>query len=423
MRKLATIQRIHNIRPIEGADRIVVADVLGWSVVVGKDEFKVGDLAVYFEIDSWCDSSIPAFQTDVFKARYSNWNGKTGMRLKTIKLRKQLSQGLLMPLSAFAELTASVRGLDRPQEGEDVTDILKIEKWEPAEETSSNNGGPNKTAGAGKFPSFLRKTDQERIQNYMHELVKHKYETFEVTIKLDGSSMSVFYVPAGSQHYQHVLEDMQARALRKKNFFGKLVYKARKFFGLEEVPMYFVGVCSRNLEVQDDGNHFYNYAKEYHLMDVLREYGRPLAIQGELIAPSIQENYENVKSPEFYVFDVFDIERQEYLPPRAARQITSELGLRYVPVIQESLVLDVFNEGRALDAEGTDLREVVDNILAFAEGPGMNTGVKREGLVFKSNLIRNGSAEEFSFKAISNSYLLKKEKDSEKMNTRDKKVA
>jgi RNA ligase (TIGR02306 family) len=399
MRKLATIQRVLNVRPIEGADKIEVVDVLGWSVVVSKGEFQPNDLCVYFEIDSWCDSSIPAFQSPVFEARYSNWGNKRGMRLKTIKLRGQISQGLVLPLHNFPEIQS-------PEEGQDVTDLLKIEKWEPLEEARSNNGGIQKQAGAGRFPSFLRKTDQERVQNYINELPKHADETFEVTIKLDGSSMTVYYVNQESEHYAHIIEDIEARLLRKKSFFGKLLYKAKKLFGQVNHPAYFTGVCSRNLEVDDNGNQFFEYAKEQQIREKLVNLGRNIAIQGELIAPSIQQNHEKVTKPEFYVFDVFDIDLQEYLLPQQARSTVELLGLNYVPVLETEKKLVDF-EHEADNGSPEFNRYVVDQILAYAEGPGMNPGVKREGVVFKSN------SSPFSFKAISNSYLLKKEKTNE----------
>lgn len=418
MRKLATIQRISAIRPIDGADRIVVADVLGWSVVVGKDEFMAGDLAVYFEIDSWCDSSISAFQTDVFKPRYSNWNGKTGMRLKTIKLRKQISQGLLMPISAFPEFYAKdnsgrLAHTTDLSEGTDVTEILKIEKWEAAEE-AKGNGVPGKQAGGGAFPSFIRKTDQERVQNYVNELPKHLDETFEVTIKLDGSSMTVYGISDGSPLYAHALEDIDARVLRKLGRWGKLWFKLKRKLGWLDRPEVLTGVCSRNVELGDDGNHFYAYVKKHGMLEAIEnfctEQGAAIAVQGELIAPSIQQNHEQVKDFEFYVYDVFDINAQEYTLPVDSRGIVERLGFKYVPVVMEDFSmagLFVEVDGRVVNSYAMpsmdNPRAVVERLLEVAEGPGMNPGVKREGLVYKSN------STPFSFKAISNSYLLKKE--------------
>lgn len=397
MRKLATIQRISAVRPIEGADKIEVVDVLGWSVVVKKGEFKAGDFCVYFEIDSWLDASNPAFTT--FEERFTNWGTKRGMRLKTIKLRKQISQGLVLRTADFPELK------QQPcTEGQDVTEILGIEKWEPAEEAQSN--GPNKTAGAGKFPSFLRKTDQERVQNYMNELGKHSDETFEVTIKLDGSSMTVYHVGKNSPHFAHIEEDVLKRKLKKMSMLQCFGYWIKRALRIEKVDG-FGGVCSRNIELPlDEGNHFSTYVREHGVLDKLSRWckasGFNLAIQGELIAPSIQNNHEQVSGFEFYVFDVFDIDKQEYLTPAQARGNVLSMGLKYVPVLEEAMSLRDF-EHEADDGSPDFRRYQVDKILEYAEGPGMNKGVKREGIVMKSN------STSFSFKAISNSYLLKKD--------------
>jgi RNA ligase (TIGR02306 family) len=397
MRKLATIQKISAIRPIPGADRIVVADVLGWSVVVGKDEFNVGDLAVYFEIDSWLDSSIPAFQSDVFEPRYTNWGTKRGMRLKTIKLRKQISQGLLMPIDKFPELLEQTRSGDYVclhQEGADVTEILKIEKWEAPEETASNAGGIAKAAGSKQFPSFIQKTDQERVQNYMNLLHKHKDETFEVTTKLDGSSMTVYHVGKDSPHFQHIVEDQELRALKKMSRWQKLWYNFKKKIGFgPETEPFFQGVCSRNIQLGlNDGSHFTTFAKERGILEALENFERNIAIQGELIGPTIQGNYEKMDKFGFFVYDIWDIDKQAYFLPADARRICEELGFDYVPVLDVAARLP----------EGAP-REVVDALLAHAEGPGMNKGVKREGTCWKSN------QTPFSMKCISNSYLLHKE--------------
>lgn len=402
MRKLASIQRITNIAPIPGADNIVRADVLGWSVVVGKDEFKVGDLAVYFEIDSWLDASIPAFNKPVFQPRFTNWGTKHGMRLKTIKLRKQISQGLLMPVYEFVELVAQNLN-KRLAEGDDVTEILKIEKWESIEDENYTTK-PGKSAGAKMFPSFIRKTDQERVQNYVGELMKYLDTTFEVSIKLDGSSMTVFHVDKSSPHFAHVMEDMDKRAMKRMSKIQKLTHKVKKWLGFNKQPDYIVGVCSRNIELPLDGdNHFSAYVREHGLTEKLRNYcasrGASVAIQGELLAPSIQQNHEKVDGFEFFVYDAFDIDKQQYFCPGATRLISALVELPTVPIVDAEFSLRSLLTGNPEETP----RDLVEAILAKAEGPGMKQGVKREGLVYKDN------NSEWSFKAISNSFLLKKE--------------
>lgn len=396
MRKLASLQRIVGVRPIEGADRIEAVDVLGWTVVCTKGDFAVGDLAVYFEVDSWLDASDPRYAT--FEDRFTNWDGKRGMRLKTIKLRKQVSQGLLLKVENFPEIKSR-------DEGDDVTALIGVVKWEPAEDFGAMGGAlGKKTAGAKNFPSFIRKTDQERVQNYLNELRKHGDETFEVTIKLDGSSMTLFHVGKSSPHYSFIIADQEARELRNKSWLGRLAYKVQKFLGRVERPDAFTGVCSRNIQLAPDGDsHFSTFTRENKFLEKMKSHGYNIAVQGELIGPSIQQNYEKVNGLEFYVFDVFDIDAQEYVKPRRARAIAADLGFSYVPVIAESLNLNRWTQQLANVGGRCSDRGVVENILEYAEGPGMNKGVKREGVVFKSN------ESDFSFKAISNSYLLKKE--------------
>lgn len=403
MRKLASIQRITAINPIPGADKIVTAQVLGWSVVVGlNDGFKAGDLAVYFEIDSWLDASNPAFAA--FEERFTNWGTKRGMRLKTIKLRKQISQGLLMPISAFTALSY-VRS-DGLFEGTDVTEFLGIEKWESLEDVRESNG-PSKQAGTKQFPHFIRKTDQERVQNYINELGKHADETFEVTIKLDGSSMTTFHVLADSPWFEECVQDQRARALKRLSKWGRFKWNVKNFFGLVEKPTSIAGVTSRNVELPVAGdNHFSAYYRDHDLGTITefiaQELDASVAVQGELIAPSIQGNYEKVSGYQWRVFDIFNIDTQTYLKPAEVRTLCAGL-VSTVPVLLKDIKLSDFVLPDDPLTEDEIPRAIVDAILFAAEGPGMNNGVKREGIVFKSN------ESDFSFKAISNSYLLKKE--------------
>jgi RNA ligase (TIGR02306 family) len=397
MRKLASIQKITNIRPIPGADMIETADVLGWSVVVTKGDFAVGDLAVYYEIDAFLNSNDPRYAS--FEPRFTNWGSKRGMRLKTIKLRKQISQGLLLKVKDFPEIK-------NPTEGDDVTELLKIEKWESSSEANANSSGAN---SSWVFPSFIFKTDQERVQNSAGQIVKNIDEDYEASIKLDGSSMTVFHLNKNSAYFESYLEEVQKRNNRKLGFFGKLIYALKKKFGKIASPDIVQGVCSRNVNLDPKGDStFANYAKDQSIFERLSNRDQNIALQGELIAPSIQGNYEKVDGFEYYIYDVFDIDQQAYMLPESAREVVESLGLNYVPVLAKSIKLtDLVKEPGVLgdlnDLRNNDvgMRALTDAILAYAEGPGKNPGVKREGVVFKSN------KSQFSFKAISNSYLLK----------------
>jgi RNA ligase (TIGR02306 family) len=350
-RKLATVRAVSELRPIEGADLIELAIVDGWQCVVKKGEFSTGDRGVYFEIDSFLPSTDSRYA--FLEPKFIKWEGKVGARIKTMKLKGQLSQGLLLPLSAYPELI----GVEDP----DVTELLGIEKWEKP--LPACLGG----TAIGNFPSFIPKTDQERVQNIRDLFEDWGRHRFQESTKMDGSSMTVYYIAKGSHYYEQNA---------KPDADGNM-------------PDELSGVCSRNLDlVETQGNQFWITARENQIIEKLRTYGRNLAIQGELCGSGIQSNFEKfpVGVHDFFVYDVWDIDRQEYLLPAETHLLACELGLKHVPVHGEIVLGEV--------------AQTISQILDRAEGTGLN-GAKREGLVFKH--IESG----FSFKAISNSYLLK----------------
>ncbi len=344
VRKLASIKPITYIKPIEGADAIECAIVDGgWPVVIRKDEYKIGDIAVYFEIDSWVPHELAPFLSKGQEPR--EYNGVKGERLKTIKLRGQVSQGLLLPLDCLGSIAndASV--------GEDVSHILNIQKWEPP--IPAQLQGTMK----GNFPHFIPKTDQERCQNLRKDIFeKHEGETYEVTLKLDGSSTTI-YVKDGE-----------------------------------------VGVCSRNIDLKEtEGNSFWKAAREQNIIEPLlelsKEKGEEYAIQGELIGEGIQGNPEKLKGQRFYLFDIYSITEGRYFEPFERYTVLDQLkmlgaDIEHVPIIDQHVFL-------------TQQYETIDDLLNFAEGPSLNPQTKREGIVFKS------WDSDFTFKAIANSYLLK----------------
>jgi RNA ligase (TIGR02306 family) len=328
-RHLASVKRITEVNPIEGADAIECAIVGGgWPVVIRKGEFEVGELAIFCEIDSFIPHELAPFLSKGKEPR--EFNGVKGERLRTIKLRGQLSQGLLLPDSVAGSFHT---------EGDDVTEFLGIQKWEKPIPACLRG------QMRGNFPSFIRKTDQERIQNLNGKI--NWDDEYEVTIKLDGSSMTIWF---------------------KEGEWG---------------------VCSRNvdLKLDQEGNSFVDMAKR-----VVGNIAWPdnIAIQGELMGPGIQGNREGLKEHEFFVFDVWDISAQRYFEPSKTREFCDLYGLDHVPVLQQKISLREFGITSIADA------------LYLAEGPSINNPV-REGLVFKRI---DGSD---SFKAISNAFLLKDE--------------
>jgi RNA ligase (TIGR02306 family) len=343
MRKLATIRKIDELNPIDGADAIECAVVGGWKVVVKKGEYSVGDLAVYLEIDSWVPTELAPFLSKGKEPR--EFEGIKGERLRTVKLRGQLSQGLLLPVEVdngqFSGVVHLVKGDYCVEEGMDVSDVLGIIKWERP--MNAQLAGMAK----GNFPTLIPKTDQERVQNLKNEIAVAAEAglQFEVTEKLEGSSMTCYFIDG------------------------------------------VFGVCSRNLDLKEtEGNAFWETARREDIEAKMRDTGpdAQFAIQGELIGPGIQGNIYKLSRTEFYVFDVYNIKSGEYLKPDARRALIKRMGLNHVPVIWSTWELSE-----------------VDAILAQAEGRAwLNGKQEREGIVYKQ--VDGG----MTFKAISNKYLL-----------------
>ena len=334
MRKLATIRKIDQLRPIVDADAIEAAVVDGWVVVVKKGEYQVNDLAIYCEIDSWIPYDLAPFLSKGDKPR--EYNGVKGERLRSIKLRGTLSQGLLIPRHVVLDKIGEI------QLGQDVTDLLGIQKWEAPI--------PAELAGKieGSFPGFVPKTDQERCQNLTAEIEQYRTQelSFEVTEKLDGSSMTVFV--NGDQE----------------------------------------GVCSRNYIIKETKeNSLWHVARREQLIEKIRSSGRNLALQGEIIGEGIQGNRYKIRGQEFHLFDIYDVDRKEYMTPHERQEFSITHRIQHVPVISKETIIT----------------ENVQGLLKMAEGKSMlNDRAEREGLVFKCNFLGLSS-----FKVISNKFLLK----------------
>jgi RNA ligase (TIGR02306 family) len=178
-RKLVTLRRVRELKPIPDADRIELALVDGWQCVVGKGDFQSDDVGVFFEIDSL----LPVESRFEFlrKSYFKKLPDREGFRLRTVKLRGQLSQGLLMPLKIFPEIEG--KGV-----GDDVTEVLGVIKYEPLI--------PAHLAGTvkGSFPSFVAKSDEERLQNLPGLFETCRGLEFEATVKMDGSSMTAYWM-------------------------------------------------------------------------------------------------------------------------------------------------------------------------------------------------------------------------------------
>lgn len=345
-RNLVTKRLISAIDPIVGAENIVRATIDGWYVVVRKDEFNVGDTCIYFEVDSF----IPA--TDVrfsfLEKTKRVWRGKEGYRLKTIKLRGQISQGLAIPFTKLTpdELALFEAGLAS------LDQILSVDKWE--EEEGAVLGGN----ALSTFPPFLRKTDQERIQNVFGRLVAESV-SYEVTTKMDGSSFTAY------RHGDHL------------------------------------GACSRNQEIDlrdpaNSGNVFFRAATSSGILDFLWDSEEDLCVQAELCGPGIQKNRAGLDKLRLFIFDISKVPFDGYLGYED-RQAKVNKILEYnrgaaVPIFQAEVVDPAF----VIHADTT-----AQDILAYAATAKNPNGSVAEGYVFKAV---DGS---HSFKAINNEYLLK----------------
>ncbi len=178
MRKLASIQRVWKTEPIEGADRIELAYVLGWKCVVNKGQFKPMDLAVYFEIDSFLPIR-PEFEfMRASSYRKTDLMGE-GFRLRTMKFRGQISQGLLLPVSDFSGIPAGT------ELGADVTELLQVRKWEIEEKATT--GG----TVIGTLPMDVPHTDETRVQAEPDLIGDFAGLEYYISTKMDGSSHSI----------------------------------------------------------------------------------------------------------------------------------------------------------------------------------------------------------------------------------------
>jgi RNA ligase (TIGR02306 family) len=336
MSQLVTIKRVDSLLPIPGADFIEMAQTGDWKFVVKKGEFKEGDLGVYFRIDSFLPSTDERFKF-LEKEFRKDHLGNLGAKLKTRKFKGQISQGLMMPLSLFPELK-------EPKEGDEVSEILGIVVFEPAIPVCLRG------ISKGSFPSFISKTDQERIQNLSWVYEKEKGVAYEITEKYDGSSHTTYF-NAGE-----------------------------------------VGVCSRNLNLKEtDDNLYWKLARESGLINVLEQLEVNLAFQCELYGEGIQKNSKGIKGHKLAIFDIWNIDNQRYLGPGERRFMLG--GLFALGVLNPELIHPARDLGEGMVPFEFSSFDEIQN--AISEDP-----ETKEGWVFK----RHDGA--FSFKVISNQYLL-----------------
>ena len=281
MRKLAIIEKISGIKPIEGADAIELVLVMGWQCVAKKGEFAPGDLCVYFEVDSY----LPIDGRYEFLRKNSYRNNEfmgEGFRIKTITLRGELSQGLALPLSSFPETNGK-------SVGDDMTELLKVRKWEMPEVA-----GPSGVE-IGDKPHGIPTTDETRVQSMTEFIGEFAGKPYYITTKMDGTSCTVYI----------------------KN--GK------------------VGVCGRNMEYKEDADScaMWAWVQKTGLKEKLAAIGENIAIQGEFCGEGIQKNPLRLMEPNLFVFDVMELGDGGYVKKHGLEGIKNyceKLGLEMVPV-------------------------------------------------------------------------------------------
>lgn len=417
MRKLAYIAEVSSVEPVEGADRLeqVMLKGHGWKIVTAKGDFSVGDLGVMFEIDSYLPSEDEryAFLKDRCLKRFVSKSGnvlREGIRIKTIKLRGVISQGLLMPLSAFVgkeilvenhlakpedvvaedgkpvsqeeladvyistlyynkDITDKIDGVPTFQKVEvgvdsDLTELLHVEHYDEVKESLQPQMGCAISADAmGNFPSaFVPKTDEERIQNLGDWFDKMKGRKWQVSVKADGTSCTIAFSP-------------------KIDF---------------ETPEI---VCSRNLRLKKETAAgvvpvYWQVAQKYNILGKLAEAfvgGMEYALQGEVVGPGIQKDRNKESEYMFKCFRIYDIANQKFLNPNETVAFCKEFDIPHVEILKT-------------DFPFFDEITTMEDALKFAEGK-TKEGNEREGIVCKTC----DDGQYASFKIVSNKYLMKQD--------------
>jgi RNA ligase (TIGR02306 family) len=335
--KVATIEEIADVIPHPNADALELAKIKGWQVCIKKGEFKKGDLCIYICVDSVLeDKSVYEF------LRNKNF------RIRTVKLRGQISQGIAFPMSMFKSLGHDTVVFTEPNVvGSDVSHYVYAKHYEKP--LSAQLSGQV----YGLMPSYLRKTDEDNIKNNPEILQELAGKSYYITMKVDGSSGTYFY----------------------KDDVG-------------------FGVCSRNYQLKDDDkNSFWQIARKYDLENKLKSSGRNLAIQGEVYGPGIQGNLLGVKEIEFRAFNLFDIDNHKYLDWKELQEFCFN---NHIPIV------DTINTGQSFNKTLSELQEFANNLKYnngnLAEGIVVRPTVETYSETLKGRLTGKIISEQFELK-------------------------
>lgn len=393
-RKLASIQRVVAVSKHQNADSLELATILGWQVVTRVGEVKPGDVVIYCEIDSMLPGAA-SWLPEAVKQRIEQQKDKEWYRIKTIKLRKEISQGLIIPRTNVTNrtiigpdpdvTTRSSDGIAELSIGSDVTEILGIRKYEPP--ALSGKYAMFNTNSQQKFPShLLQKTDEIRVQSEPSLFRVLAGQPYYYSVKMDGTSGTFLMV-------QKVQKDVQKQV--QKDMAGPSHLpetEAKENSGneqSEETEDTEFLVCSRNLVRSRPENlkvcPYWYVAQKYNLEEKLRA-NPHYAIQGEVCGPNVQGNLAKLSDLDLFVFNVVDLRDGTRLPYPKFLEVCNDLEL--TPVIVEEV-------GESFEYN------TIEQLLEKAKGKYKNTKNEREGIVIRS------WDQSITFKVINNNYLLK----------------
>lgn len=372
MSKLATIQKILNIEPIEGAGAIEVVTVLGWKIVVKKGEYNIGNLCCYIQID-----------TKVSEVNEFEFLRERSFRVRTIKLRKQISQGLIISLKDCKSISKQLNPKEDlsiffMREGEDISKYIGVTKYEKQDNNPEKYEKPRipkvwykkwiylfKYSVLYKlFPKLQKKlkspfptnlvsiTDEERIQNMPKILEQYKGKEFVVSYKLDGSSITIIH----------------------NKVLGKSKYR----------------ICSRRFELHDKKNDWYKVFIETKFSEEIQKLVNHyktdnIIVQGEAIG-KFNGNHHNLEKEQIRLFNIY----------------VNGKRLNQYMFIE---LCNFYNIPHCPEYCKIILNHSMEEILKLSEIPDvLNPNTNAEGLVWRC------VEDNQSFKVINNNYLLKNEK-------------
>lgn len=390
--RLVSIRKIKSVHETKIGHRwVTLAEIDGWVCLVSHRSFKPGDLVLYFQIDSFIPVSYEKFGK---QQPLSTLDGKLGHRVKTKRLGSGADsltvQGLVYPLEKFPEIHAEVQivresmetvNTNHTQINSIITALYRKENWAEklgvlkwSETKQAINAAQQQQIKIGKLPTHLfPKTDISRLEDCPNLFKSDKYKKlkYQESVKMDGTSMTVYFV------------NKQSRLSRHLNAIPTMT-EAGPHMELENGRF---GVCSKNLELhelngQSDPMGYWETALRLDLPAKMARLGHNIAIQGELCGHNINKNRERIpgEQADFFVFAMYHMETCRFIDPRKVVLRAQEWGLQHVPVLGYVKI-----QGIAADRE--DLKKRARQR-------------KGEGLVYKC--LQDGR----SFKVISSTYLL-----------------